>query len=358
MILRKFRNNLENKIYTIKNRGSINLDDYKIKENKFSGKRLNIIVLSYADHSFVKNNSINVLKEFGEVFLFVMTDKTHEKDWYSKKQKINKEMLDFVFDVVKKNKIDIIVCHLSGHTTRPETLEKIKVLNIPMVNESLDDEAKFRSRKGKDGYYRGMKDICKFFDLSLTTSKSAIVKYLVEGGNPIYKDYCGNEKIYKNMNLKKEYDVGFIGQSYGVRREFVDYLIENGIDVYAKGGDWEKGIATDDEMIEIYNKSKIVLGFSTVGKNDDVYILKGRDFEVPLTGSFYITGFHDELKEYFNLGEDIETYTSKEDLLKKVKYYLENEDEREKIAYNGHNKCIQKYTAKKSYEKLFGYLGL
>ena len=74
---------------------------------------------------------------------------------------------------------------------------------------------------------------------------------------------------------------------------------------------------TDEEMIEVFNKSKIVLGFATVGSNDDIYILKGRDFEVPLTGSFYITGNHDELKEYFNTGKDIETYTSKEDLLKK-----------------------------------------
>ncbi|MDZ7817343.1 MAG: glycosyltransferase [Aliarcobacter sp.] len=71
-------------------------------------------------------------------------------------------------------------------------------------------------------------------------------------------------------------------------------------------------------MIEIFNKSKIVLGFSTVGKNDNIFILKGRDFEVPLTGSFYITGYHNELKEYFELGIDIETYTSKENLLEKL----------------------------------------
>ena len=111
-------------------------------------------------------------------------------------------------------------------------------------------------------------------------------------------------------------------------------------------------------LVEIFNQSKIVLGFSTVGKNDDINILKGRDFEVPLTGSFYITGYHEELKEYFELGKDIETYTSKEDLLKKVKYYLENDEERENIAKMGYEKCIKKYTAKESYEKVFGYLGL
>ncbi|MDZ7819165.1 MAG: glycosyltransferase [Aliarcobacter sp.] len=357
-MFKKTRYQLENFLYKIKYGKNINIENFKIKENLFSKRKLNIMILTYADHSFVKNNSIIPLKDFGELFVFVMTDKTHEKDWYLNKQKINDKMLSFVYKIVKENKIDVIICHLSGHSTTPLILEKIKKLNIPMINESLDDETKFRSRKGKDGFYRGMKDICKFFDISLTTSKNAVIKYLVEGGSPIYKDYCGNEKIYKNIDIKKEYDVGFIGQSYGVRKEYVDYLINNGVNVYAKGSGWKGGFSTDDEMIDIFNKSKIVLGFSTVGKNDDVYILKGRDFEVPLTGSFYITGYHKELEEYFNIGRDIETYNSKKDLLKKVKYYLENEKEREIIARNGYEKCIKNYTAKRSYEKLFGYLGL
>ena len=160
------------------------------------------------------------------------------------------------------------------------------------------------------------------------------------------------------MNLKKEYDVSFIGANYGVRKDYIKFLTDNGISVYTKGQGWDNGFADDDEMIEIFCKSKIVLGFATVGKNDDIYILKGRDFEVPLTGSMYITGYHEELKEYFELGKDIETYKSKEELLQKIKYYLENDLEREKIAKYGYEKCLNNYTAKKAYEKVFGYLGL
>lgn len=357
-MLKKIFYNLENLFYDKKYGKKINIENFKIKENLFSGKRLNILVLTYYDGSFVKNNSIKVFKEFGEVFTFVMAKTPHEKSWYKEKQKINEDMLLYVKDILSKNKIDVIDCHLSGHSTTPKILEEIKSFGIPMINESLDDERKFRSKKGKDNIYRGVKDVCKYFDISLTTSKSAITKYLVEGGNPMYKDYAGNEKIYKNLKLEKEYDIGFVGASYGIRGEYIDYLSNHGINVYSKGSGWDKGFATDEEMIEIFNKSKIVLGFSTVGKNDDIYILKGRDFEVPFTGSFYITGYHDELKEYFEIGKDIETYTSKEDLLKKVKYYLKNEEEREQIAKNSYHKCIDNYTAKKSYEKVFGYLGL
>jgi len=357
-LFKKLKYKIENFTYQNRYGKQVNIDDFKIKDNKFSGKKLNIIYLTYYDGPFSINNTLEPLKELGEVFKFELNPNDDRKNWYNIKEKRNKKMLDFVKEIVSSCKIDIIVCYLSGHSTTPKVLKEIRDYHIPMINESLDDERKFKSRKGKDGIYRGTKDICKFFDLSLTTSKSAIVKYLVEGCKPMYKMYGGNEKIYKNLHLPKEYDVGFVGAHYGIRGEYIEYLKKNGINVYSKGYGSQNGIADDKEMIEIFNKSKIVLGFSTVGKSDDIHILKGRDFEVPLTGSFYITGYHEELKEYFELEKDIETYISKDDLLKKIKYYLQNDKEREKIAHNGYNKCLQNYTAKKSYEKVFGYLGL
>lgn len=359
-LIKRIKYNLENFYYKSKYKENFVFENFKIKENKFSGKKLNIIFLSYFNGPYTVNNTLKPLQELGKVFDFELTKITHQKSWYTKKEKEirNQDMLNFVEKVTSENKIDVIVCYLSGHSTTPKILEKIKSYGIPMVNEALDDERKFVSRRGKDGLRRGLRDVCKYFDLSLTTSKSALIKYIVEGGNPMYKDYAGNEKIYKKLDLPKEYDVGFIGASYGIRGEYVKYLQENGFNVFAKGNGWENGFASNEEMIEVFNKSKIVLGFATVGKNDDIFILKGRDFEVPLTGSFYLTSYHKELEEYFEIGKDIGVYSSKSDLLEKVKYYLENEDERETIAQNCYKKCLEKYTAKVSYEKVFGYLGL
>ncbi|MEJ1296660.1 MAG: glycosyltransferase [Candidatus Sedimenticola sp. (ex Thyasira tokunagai)] len=348
----------ENFYYRLRYGKEVNIDDYRFGDSRFSGKRLNVIFLSYSCSTFGMYNRVEPLREMGEVYWFLMTQDPEIKDWYAIKERRNSEMYDFVSKTISEHEIDVIVCYLSGRSTDPKTLEKIRAFGIPMINEGLDDERKFRSRRGEDGVYRGNKSICKYFDLSLTSSKSAIVKYLVEGGRPMYKDYAGNEKKYKNLPLDKTYDVAFVGSDYGVRRKYIQHLRENGIDVYTKGNGWEEGFADSDEMVEIFNRAKIVLGFSTVGKNDDIFILKGRDFEVPLTGSFYLTGFHDELFEYFDIGRDIEVYRSKEELLDKVRYYLENEDQREEIAVHGYNKSVSKYTAVKAYERVFGYLNL
>lgn len=357
-MLKKIKYYLENWIYSRIWGKTIDLNHYKIKENYFSGKSLNIIYLTHFDGPFSVNNTLEPLKEIGNVYKFELDSKMDRKNWYSIKDVRNKEMLDFVKDIISHTHIDVIVCYLSGFSTTPKILKELKNLNIPMINESLDDERKFISKKGKDGIYKGTKDICRFFNLSLTTSKSALPKYLVEKATPIYKNYAGNEKIYQNLHLEKKFDVSFIGSNYGIRNSYINFLRDAHIDVHAKGSGWENGFASDQEMIEIFNQSKIVLGFSTVGKNDDISILKGRDFEVPLTGSFYITGYHDELNEYFELGKDIETYSSKEELLDKIHFYLTHPIEREAIAIRGYNKASQNYTAKKAYEKIFGYLKL
>lgn len=333
-------------------------ESFLIQSNNFSGRQLGIIYLTQYDSTFSINNAYLPLCEIGTVFKHEMDPTDNRKNWYNIKKQKNIEMIEFVKRTIQNNKIDIVVCYHSGRTLTKEALTFFNNLSIPIINESLDDERKFVSRKGPDGIYRGMKDVCKYFTLSLTTSKSALIKYAVEGGKAMYKPYAANPNVYKKLEVAKKYDVVFIGAKYGTRPIYIEYLKQNGIDVLAKGEGWKEGPASADEMIKLFNEARIVLGFAGVGINDDILILKGRDFEAPLTGSMYITQYHEELKEYFVLGSDIETYSSKEELLEKVQYYLQNEFEREKIAITGYEKCFANYTAKASYEKIFGYLGL
>ena len=51
-----------------------------------------------------------------------------------------------------------------------------------------------------------------------------------------------------------------------------------------------------------------------------------------------MTNYQPELMMYFENGKDIVIYEDKADLINKVKYYLEHDDERMEIAENGYNK--------------------
>lgn len=103
------------------------------------------------------------------------------------------------------------------------------------------------------------------------------------------------------------------------------------------------GCQTMTEMPVIFNRSKINLNITTKGIRDGVSL---RVFDVLGCGGFLITNYQSEISEIFVPGEDLEIYTSIEDLAEKVEYYLEHEDERKRIAQNGYKKVKEYHNHK------------
>ena len=67
-----------------------------------------------------------------------------------------------------------------------------------------------------------------------------------------------------------------------------------------------------------------------------------RIFDILGCGGFCLTNYQTELTNYFTLGSDLDCYTSEDDLLAKVEYYLAHENDRAEIAHNG-LETIKKY---------------
>lgn len=57
-----------------------------------------------------------------------------------------------------------------------------------------------------------------------------------------------------------------------------------------------------------------------------------------------LSNFQADFLDDFVPGEDLVYYESKEDLLQKVVYYLDHEEERKAIAKNGHDKVAARHT--------------
>ena len=69
-----------------------------------------------------------------------------------------------------------------------------------------------------------------------------------------------------------------------------------------------------------------------------------RVFDVLANKGFLITNYQAELFDLFTPGEDLVVYESLEDLIEKVQYYLEHEEERKQIAMHGYETLKQYYT--------------
>lgn len=187
-------------------------------------------------------------------------------------------------------------------------------------------------------------ELTKCFNRVVTTLEERHKRRLQKGFNSHLAQFAANHFLYKDFGLEKKYDVVFVGKNFGNRQMYVDYLKSNDVNVTVLGGGWKAGRATQTQMIEIYNQAKIILNFSAPSNNPGLKFLKGRIFEIPATGSFLLTEECKHLDEFFDIGNELEVFSTKEELLEKVKYYLNNEELREEIAKNGQKKVLKNYT--------------
>lgn len=94
-------------------------------------------------------------------------------------------------------------------------------------------------------------------------------------------------------------------------------------------------------MPKVFKGSRINLNFTSRTIKSGIPL---RVFDVLGAGGFLITNYQSELQDYFEIGRDLVCYENEEDLLYKVQYYLEHEEERKEIAYNGYRKVKEHHS--------------
>lgn len=129
--------------------------------------------------------------------------------------------------------------------------------------------------------------------------------------------------------LDKKIDVGFCGNLIN-RGHLINHLDKYNIkkDIFVIG----------DDMVNSINSYKI--HFNCNISNDINY----RTFETTGCGTFLLTNYTPGLEKLFDIGKEIVVYDSIEDLDNKVKYYLDNSEERNKIAKAGHERAKKDHT--------------
>jgi spore maturation protein CgeB len=95
-------------------------------------------------------------------------------------------------------------------------------------------------------------------------------------------------------------------------------------------------------MYNLFSRSKVVLNIHTGVAGD--YAGNMRMFEVTGTGSCLLTDNKKNMKDLFDAGTEVLLYNDTEDCIQKVKWLLEHDKEREKIAKAGQKKTLDVHT--------------
>jgi hypothetical protein len=217
---------------------------------------------------------------------------------------------------------------------------------------------------------RCMKHAISAYDAVVTTKEQDLSTYEQLGAQRIVSSLQGfDPQIHRPVSLtydeRGEFgcDVSFVGQYMNDRAGSLDYLSQSlklNLRIYGMG--WHSrsapvrlkplfhGPAIGDDYARVVCASRITLGFLNREVGDT---FTTRTFEIPACGSFLLaerTSMHQKL---FIEDSEAVFFSSDEELVDKVKFYLTNGNERERIAKAGHMKVmISGYTWEKLMERI------
>lgn len=258
----------------------------------------------------------------------------------------------------EKNGIDLILGQMWANLISKEALSSIRAMGIPVINISMDDRlpSNWDIRKG---IRLGSVGLASSLDLVLTTSAETCLWYKVEGCPALYWPLASDPGVFSSeVDTVRDINVLFIGNKYGIRSHLIEYLQRHGITVECYGGGWSNGYVNSHQMAELSKRARIILGVGCVGHCNDVYTLKLRDFDAPMSGAMYLTHRNPDLLKIYTEGEEIECYETPEEALIKIQFYLANPNNLEKIAKNGFKKALEDHTWDQRLLKTFEQIGL
>ncbi len=312
-----------------------------------------------------------------QTFLLVDPEIPHAKSFIqTNRPRVSEALLQQVKEAHAHKPIDLFFSYFYDACVTPETIDEIKRLQIPTVNWYCNGSYQLHL----------VSEISPHYDYCLVPEKFRLEDYKKMGANPLYFQEAANPSFYRDLSVQPDTDISFVGQGYGNRPLAMLYLLNQGLTPQIYGSRWTNqdspelrllhrglysrnteprhffhGIISDDEVVKVFNRSKINLGFNVCGwthLDDTIRQVRLRDFEVPMTGGFYLAEHMDELGEFFEIGKEVVTYTSWEELADKAHYYLKHETEREQIRRAGQRRALRDHTWQHRFEELLKTLRL
>ncbi len=307
-----------------------------------------------------RHNIPPALERFGTLSPFYLKEQGFDgraENWLQVRHRLDEALLRFVAELHARQPVDVLVSYLSGWHIAPDTIRSINQMGIVTCAFWWDDRLYFRGQL-RGGRYLGAASLAAAYDLNLTNASDSVVKYLVEGGLAMFWPEAANPDHFRPLERAFEFDVTFVGACYGQRLAFVDYLRRHGIRVEAFGPGWPNGPLPGDEIVDVYARSRINLGFSGVGYSMREMCLKGRDFEVPMSGALYLTSEQPDLHRVYDVGRQVLTFRDREACLAQINRLLADHEAGYRLRQAAREHCLREHTWERRFHDLFRLEGV
>ena len=237
-----------------------------------------------------------------------------------------------VIDLVRKEHPDYIIWTGESYEFQESTFDIIRKEGTKVIGFFYDDEYRFE-------------DYSKWWiphlDYCVTGAIEAVPKYRKLGARGILARHTtGSMEVARDWTkIKEKYDVSFVGAKNLDRERYINELKKRDMPIHLCGGKRGGGYIPIEEMLDIYWSSKINLNFSKGGYDNKILQMKARIFEVPMAGGFLLTEYVPGLENYFEIDKEIVCFKNAEEMIDKINYYLNHNEERRTIAKAGWEKA-------------------
>lgn len=255
-------------------------------------------------------------------------------------KRTNKEIIN----IVKKERPEYVLWPSMTYELLESTFDEIRRLGTKVIGWFFDDEVRF------DDYSKWW---IPYLDYILTTDAESVEKYTNLGAKALHFLVYSNPDVFRRLNLPERYDLSFVGTKIADREELVNNLRTQAFSVEAFGRGWDSGYISLEQMIEIYNTSRINLCFTkSYGMNTRPQ-MKCKIFDICLCGGFLLCEYIPGIENYYNIGREIVCFDGLVDAKQKIEYYLKDENERKQITEAGYRRAIQEHSCQTRFSTLF-----
>src|SRR4051794_628294 len=124
-----------------------------------------------------------------------------------------------------------------------------------------------------------------------------------------------------------------------------------------------KGSVPFESIAKTFAAYEVILNFSNVWADSRpastlIPHVRLRDFEAPMCQTCYLTGHTEEIKEFYEIGREIDTYRSADELIDKTRFYLEHPGAAESLRSAGCKRARRDHTWTQRFQQVFAKIGL
>ncbi|MEW6075715.1 MAG: glycosyltransferase [Candidatus Omnitrophota bacterium] len=288
-------------------------------------------------------------------------------DFSSVKSSTDTKINQALLSLVSQERPDIVLV-LCGENISAETLDSIRSkFSVPVANWFYDSLL-VPARRAL------LSELPQHYDYFFIIDTLEVLSQMpIKAAHIVSLPLACDPDVHKPLTLSAQErsfygsDVAFVGTVTPERAKVLEALSGFNLKIWGKWQKKNKALARcyqkqdiyREEVVKVYNASKIVLDIHTLfGREQAMYNVTPRVFEVPACRAFLLTNAIAQLSGLYDVGEEMVTYRSVDELKELIARYLNDDEGRCTTAQKGFARVRREHTYAHRVRTLLGTIAV